>query len=241
MAKKPCALALAADDQIILCADKFGDVYSLPLVPGEYVKPRVQVKKTKPVATPLTVHSKRNLRSLEQQHLQAERAEKAQEEAEEKTALNFEHQLILGHVSMLTDIVALTLPGPEGGVSRSYILTADRDEHIRVSRGIPQAHVIEQHCLGHTSLISKLYVPLWAPHVLVSGGGDGHLFVWNWSEGRIHQTVPLDGVSEDAVVSGIWGFVFDNGSESARVILVGIERYVNLLRRQRGKYHSHNV
>lgn len=241
MAKKPCALALAADDQIILCADKFGDVYSLPLVPGEYVKPRAQVKKTKPVATPLTVHSKRNLRSLEQQHLQAERAEKAQEEAEEKTALNFEHQLILGHVSMLTDIVALTLPGPEGGVSRSYILTADRDEHIRVSRGIPQAHVIEQHCLGHTSLISKLYVPPWAPHVLVSGGGDGHLFVWNWSEGRIHQTVPLEGVSEDAVVSGIWGFVFDNGSESARVILVGIERYVNLLGMWRGKYHSHNV
>ncbi|KAJ5483903.1 tRNA (guanine-N(7)-)-methyltransferase non-catalytic subunit trm82 [Penicillium diatomitis] len=229
MAKKPCALDLTADDQIILCADKFGDVYSLPLIPGEYVKPKTQAKKTKPVATPLTVHSKRNLRSLEQQHLQAERAEKTQEEPEEKTVLNFEHELILGHVSMLTDIVAVTLPSTEGNHSRNYILTADRDEHIRISRGIPQAHIIEQYCLGHRSLITKLYVPPWAPHVLVSGGGEGHLLSWNWSEGRIHQTVPLDEVPEEAVVSGIWGTEVKSATGSAQVIFVAIESSPRLL------------
>jgi tRNA (guanine-N(7)-)-methyltransferase subunit TRM82 len=226
-------LDLTPDDQTILCADKFGDVYSLPLIPGEYVKPKTQAKKPKPVATTLTVHSKRNLRSLEQQHLHAERAEKAekvQEESEEKTVLNFEHQLILGHVSMLTDVVAVSLPGPPGSRPRNYILTADRDEHIRVSRGIPQAHVIEQQCFGHTSLISKLCIPSWAPNVLISGGGDGHLLVWNWSEGQVHQSVPLGDSFQDAIISGIWDVSFDQPAGTAgsiNIILIGLEGYVS--------------
>ncbi|KAJ5363834.1 tRNA (guanine-N(7)-)-methyltransferase non-catalytic subunit trm82 [Penicillium cataractarum] len=235
MAKKPCALDLTPDGQTILCADKFGDVYSLPLIPGEYVKPKIQAKKPKPVATTLTVHSKRNLRSLEQQHMHAERAEKAaraQEEGEEKTALNFEHQLILGHVSMLTDVIAVSLPGAVGSRPRNYILTADRDEHIRVSRGIPQAHVIEQQCLGHTSLISKICIPSWAPSVLISGGGDGQLLVWNWSEGQLHQKMPLGDSIQDAIVSGIWDVSFDQPAGTAgsiNLILVGLEGTPQLL------------
>ena len=35
MPKRPCAIALTADDSQILSADKFGDVYSLPLLPIE--------------------------------------------------------------------------------------------------------------------------------------------------------------------------------------------------------------
>ncbi|KAJ5911828.1 tRNA (guanine-N(7)-)-methyltransferase non-catalytic subunit trm82 [Penicillium subrubescens] len=235
MAKKPCALDLTPDDQTILCADKFGDVYSLPLIPGEYVKPKTQAKKPKPVATTLTVHSKRNLRSLEQQHLHAERAEKAekvQEESEEKGVLNFEHQLILGHVSMLTDVIAVSLPGAPGSRPRNYILTADRDEHIRVSRGIPQAHVIEQQCFGHTSLISKLCIPSWAPNVLISGGGDGHLLVWNWSEGQVHQSVPLGDSFQDAIISGIWDVSFDQSAGtpgSINIVLIGLEGSPQLL------------
>jgi tRNA (guanine-N(7)-)-methyltransferase subunit TRM82 len=235
MAKKPCALDLTSDNQTILCADKFGDVYSLPLIPGEYVKPKVQAKKPKPVATTLTVHSKRNLRSLEQQHMHAERAEKAakvQEEGEEKAALNFEHQLILGHVSMLTDVIAVSLPGSAGSRPRNYILTADRDEHIRVSRGIPQAHVIEQLCLGHTSLISKLCIPSWAPNILISGGADGQLLVWNWIEGQLHQSVPLGDSLHDAIVSGIWDVSFDQPAGttgSIDLILIGLEGYVSTL------------
>ncbi|OOQ84498.1 tRNA (guanine-N(7)-)-methyltransferase non-catalytic subunit trm82 [Penicillium brasilianum] len=235
MAKKPCALDLTPDNQTILCADKFGDVYSLPLIPGEYVKPKVQAKKPKPVATTLTVHSKRNLRSLEQQHMHAERAEKAtkvQEEGEEKVALNFEHQLILGHVSMLTDVIAVSLPGAAGSRPRNYILTADRDEHIRVSRGIPQAHVIEQQCLGHTSLISKLCVPSWAPNVLISGGADGQLLVWNWIEGQLHQSVPLGDSLHGAIVNGIWDVSFDQSAGatgSINIILAGLEGTPQLL------------
>ncbi|KAJ5157033.1 tRNA (guanine-N(7)-)-methyltransferase non-catalytic subunit trm82 [Penicillium canariense] len=241
MPKKPCALDLTPDGQTILCADKFGDVYSLPLIPGEYVKTRAQVKASKPAATTLTVHSKRNLLSLEQQLRQAERAEKAekaegvekpQEEVEEKNMLNFEHQLILGHVSMLTDLISVSLPGPSGSRPRNYILTADRDEHIRVSRGIPQAHVIEQQCLGHTSLVSKICVPSWAPNVLISGGGDGLLLVWNWSEGELLQKILLGDSFQDSVVSGIWDISLDQPvgtRDPVRAIFVNLEGSSQLL------------
>jgi tRNA (guanine-N(7)-)-methyltransferase subunit TRM82 len=131
---------------------------------------------------------------------------------------------------MLTDVVAVSLPGPPGSRPRNYILTADRDEHIRVSRGIPQAHVIEQQCFGHTSLISKLCIPSWAPNVLISGGGDGHLLVWNWSEGQVHQSVPLGDSFQDAIISGIWDVSFDQPAGTAgsiNIILIGLEGYVS--------------
>ena len=81
---------------------------------------------------------------------------------------------------MLTDLALVT--NPEG---RNYILTADRDEHIRVSRGIPQTHVIEGFCLGHTEFISRLCIPKERPEVLLSGGGDNTLFVWDWASGSV--------------------------------------------------------
>lgn len=48
---------------------------------------------------------------------------------------------IVGHVSMVTDMV-LT---PDD----KYVITSDRDEHIRVSR-YPNGYNIETFCLGHT-------------------------------------------------------------------------------------------
>lgn len=229
MPKRPSALTLNPDGQTLLCGDKFGDAYSLPLIPGDYVKPaEVQhYKPLGPAATSLTVHTKRNLVSLEQQRQQLSAEKKAA--AGEKEALNFEHQLIIGHVSVLLDLISASVSGESpDSRARSYILTADRDEHIRVSRGLPQAHVIEQYCLGHTSFVSKLCIPSWAPKVLVSGGGDGYLIVWNWTEGQITQKISLDEAVQtpDVIVRGIWEVSLQQPAGPVDAILVGLEGYV---------------
>lgn len=219
-------MALSSDDSTILSADKFGDVYAIPLVPSDapwhYRNPR-QAQLSTPAATNLTVHTKRNLQSLQQQHRQ-----QANKEAQQKSAPDFEHQILLGHVSMLTDVAFVSFPVESG--MRNYILTADRDEHIRVSRGPPQAHIIEGFCLGHTAFVNKLCVPRWAPEYLVSGGGDSYLLVWKWAEGRILQKVSLvDQLSDDEVaVRGIWAVSLeaDGASGPLNIIFVALEGYI---------------
>ncbi|TGO91536.1 hypothetical protein BPOR_0025g00300 [Botrytis porri] len=186
MPKRPCALATTDDCSTIISADKFGDVYSLPLIPSplvpsakEGVSTEKQApKKFQPSASALTVHSVRNLKALEAQKKQTNKVS-------EKTGPDFEHKLLLGHVSMLTDIVTASVS------SRRYILTADRDEHIRVSRGIPQSHVIEGFCLGHIEYVSRLCIPSTRPETLISGGGDDDLHVWNWLDGSLLSKVNL--------------------------------------------------
>ncbi|KAH0565763.1 hypothetical protein GP486_000833 [Trichoglossum hirsutum] len=198
MPKRPCAVAITPDDTTILCADKFGDVYSLPLHPlpeptrvafesiGEGSDGVQPPKKFVPAASNLTVHTARNLKALENQL-------RVTNKPSERAAPNFEHKLLLGHVSMLTDIACITLDASLShyGKPRSYILTADRDEHIRVSRGPPQAHIIETFCLSHKEFVSKLCIPYWLPRTMVSGGGDGLLCVWGWMEGSMLQKVDM--------------------------------------------------
>lgn len=189
MPKRPCAIALSKDDSTILSADKFGDVYALPLIekktppdesnpPEERSKelggsiPPSKSKPFKPAASDLTVHSARNLKALQNQLKHSHRLP-------EKSEPNFEHQLLLGHVSMLTDLILSSVDG------RDYIITADRDEHIRVSRGVPQSHVIEGFCLGHTEFVSRLCIPKSRPDILISGGGENALFVWDWRAAKL--------------------------------------------------------
>ena len=199
MPKRPCAIILTPDDSTILCADKFGDVYSLPLA-GQSCESKAVIsaeangiigtsnqkekrKSFTPSATSLTVHTKRNRDALQQQ-------QKTNNPKAEKKSLNFDHQLLLGHVSLLTDVACVDLISASHK-PRNYILTSDRDEHIRVSRGISQAHIIDGYCLGHTEFISKLCVSPIHPHLLISGGGDDHLIVWNWPTGRKLQQLDL--------------------------------------------------
>ncbi|KAI1455714.1 hypothetical protein F4805DRAFT_435295 [Annulohypoxylon moriforme] len=203
MPKRPSSISITttADGLTILSADKFGDVYSLPLIPPtptttiteESTTPTPTSTPTptptpsapfKPSANRLTVHSKRNLRALEDQERILAQGQEIRKERETPT---FAHDLILGHVSMLTSLATATSNG------RPYILTADRDEHIRVSRGVPQAHVIETFCLGHESFVSALRVPAARPEILVSGGGDDEVFVWEWKTGRLLGKVDVLG------------------------------------------------
>ncbi|KAK3337144.1 hypothetical protein B0T19DRAFT_411641 [Cercophora scortea] len=188
MPKRPCSLAITPDNKTILSADKFGDVFALPLIYSEQQPKETDASSaaSTPVSTPstpqsfkpqaneLTIHTKRNLKALANQKLGLKHAGSA------KTVEPvFEHTLLLGHVSMLTAIAVATK-----GDSRYYIITADRDEHIRVSRGMPQAHMIEGFCLGHDEFVSRLCIPDTRPEVLISGGGDDDLFVWDWAAGK---------------------------------------------------------
>ncbi|KAF1839900.1 tRNA methyltransferas-like protein [Cucurbitaria berberidis CBS 394.84] len=236
MSRRPCSVALTSDDSTILCADKFGDVYALPLLlPPEddrsetLVAEQLEPKEIDyvPAATTLTVHSGRNRKTLEEQLKQ-----KAKGVPKSKEPMKFKHELLLGHVSMLTDIVYTKVD------SRSYLITADRDEHIRISRGQPQAHIIEGFCFGHEAFVSRLC--LTRPGLLVSGGGDDQLFVWDWQNYRlidkllirdvalshlISRSVANAAEADDAkfkvAVSGIWNVPRNNGE--ANEILVACE------------------
>ncbi|KAL4779291.1 hypothetical protein BJX76DRAFT_341244 [Aspergillus varians] len=226
MPKRPCAITLMENNDILI-GDKFGDVYSMPLIPSAELRavPKAQNQRrpTRIAATNLTVHTKRNLKSLEMQLEQQNNAEKKDKESDKPV---FDHDLLLGHVSLLTDVAFASLPSsdPSSIKKRSYILSADRDEHIRVSRGPPQAHVIENYCFGHTEFITKLCIPQWAPEYLISGGGDPHLLVWNWTAGQLLHTVPLvDEFPEakEVVVSGMW--TASLGLDAQHLIFVALE------------------
>lgn len=200
MPKRPCAIALTTDDSTILCADKFGDVYSMPLTDQAIERSATMADDSQsstreangasqpsfvPSATSLTVHTKRNREALRQQ-------QKVTNPTAEKRSMNFDHSLLLGHVSLLTDVACVSVAS-SSLKPREYILTSDRDEHIRVSRGFSQAHIIEGFCLGHTEFVRKLCIPRTYPHLLISGGGDDYLLAWDWLSGNIRQRIDIKG------------------------------------------------
>ena len=200
MPKRPCAIAFTPDESTILAADKFGDVYSLPLLLNPEVetafveaarKAAEEAKKYEPAATELTVHSRANRRALETQIAQAkERLAKSGQALQTKDVQQFSHKLLLGHVSMLTDMLVTTLvPSEDVEKARTYILTADRDEHIRISRGPPQSHIIEGYCLGHHEFVNRMCLA--EPDLLVSGGGDNEIFVWEWLKQKCVNRIDL--------------------------------------------------
>ncbi|BFZ53599.1 tRNA (guanine-N(7)-)-methyltransferase non-catalytic subunit trm82 [Savitreella phatthalungensis] len=105
---------------------------------------------------------------------------------------------LLGHVSIISQLKMLrssTHP------RRHYIVTADRDEHVRVSR-YPQAHVIEHFLLGHTKFVSSLWVPGWRRDLLVSFGADEFAIVWVWEEGKEAGRLDLSPMVSAAAEAG---------------------------------------
>ncbi|KAF2863350.1 hypothetical protein K470DRAFT_210738 [Piedraia hortae CBS 480.64] len=235
MPKRPCTIKLSSDNASILVADKFGDVYSLPLFGLEGVQdgkadacPRKDV--FRPSASNLTVHTERNRKALEAQLRQKEFSSR-------KEGPSFECELLLGHVSMLTDMVVVDRV--VDNKRRHYIITADRDEHIRISRGPPQAYIIEGYCLGHQDFINKICIVPETTY-LVSGGGDSWIGVWDWTCYSLQRkyyldcdsavsTTSLDEVNKPSVVSGIW-FAPIGSSQGHQVhaVLIACERMSKL-------------
>lgn len=222
MPKRPSSVVLGPDSQII-CADKFGDVYAVPLIQSETWTPAPSRQVVaKPEANPLTVHSKRNLASLKSQLKQIELNKR---DIPNTDGPAFEQTLLLGHVSMLTKVVL----GEQEG--RRYVLTADRDEHIRVSRYIPQTHVIEAFCLGHKEFVNALTIPRSRNSILVSGGGDPNLFVWNWPSGKLLSQTDILSLAQrvfpttsEVTVSQLESFDYPSDSGRINFILAICEK-----------------
>lgn len=78
---------------------------------------------------------------------------------------------ILGHVSMLLNVEVY---------DNKWIITGDRDEHIRVS-SLAHPYVIEQFLFGHKQYIRQL---LLVGKTLVSGGGDDYICSWDLESGE---------------------------------------------------------
>ncbi|KAJ8379159.1 hypothetical protein AAFF_G00230710 [Aldrovandia affinis] len=92
-------------------------------------------------------------------------------------------ELKLGHLSMLLAMVV----SPDD----KYVITADRDEKIRVSI-LRSPHNIQAFCLGHCEFVSCLSIPLAHPHWLLSGSGDGTVKLWEYESGRRLQSCDLE-------------------------------------------------
>ncbi|KAG8748354.1 tRNA (guanine-N(7)-)-methyltransferase non-catalytic subunit trm82 [Ceratobasidium sp. 414] len=95
---------------------------------------------------------------------------------------NPEGTLVLGHASIIT---AFTLAPDE-----KLIVSADRDEHVRVS-WYPDGWEVEKYCMGHKKFVSALEIPSCAPQILISGGGDPELYVWDYRAGKLLARVPI--------------------------------------------------
>ncbi|KAF8817442.1 hypothetical protein BYT27DRAFT_7227146 [Phlegmacium glaucopus] len=118
-------------------------------------------------------------------------------------------QLILGHASPLNAFLLAT--------DEKYIVTADRDEHIRVS-WYPKGYNIEMYCLGHLKFVSAIHIPRSDPASLISGGGDPMLKIWDWMTGVIkHEVAVLDAVEPFIAIRALKrkrGYDLDDGEDA---------------------------
>ncbi|KDQ27071.1 hypothetical protein PLEOSDRAFT_30588 [Pleurotus ostreatus PC15] len=151
--KRPTGIQFAAGDDIILVADKFGDVF----------------RRDKPLVMAYPLHPPENIAKPKKDALSSHENVSGGE-------------LVLGHTSLLTSFV-LSHDG-------QYIISADRDEHIRVS-WYPKGFNIEMYCLGHTKFVSAIHIPKFSPSTLISGGGDPGLKVWDWMTGVCRGDIPI--------------------------------------------------
>lgn len=173
--KRPTVLQFTEDAKTIITADKFGDVFSYPFSP-------------EPASTSAAKKQKNNV--FGQDNPAGGR-------------------LILGHTSLLTSF-ALT---PD----EKFIITADRDEHIRVSHH-PRGYNIEMYCMGHEqcvtflrimlaflelpeSFVSAVHIPSAAPSLLVSGGGDPILKVWDWKTGIVQHEIEIFSHAQSTILA----------------------------------------
>ncbi|XP_074618390.1 tRNA (guanine-N(7)-)-methyltransferase non-catalytic subunit wdr4-like isoform X4 [Acropora palmata] len=95
-----------------------------------------------------------------------------------------EKELLLGHVSMILDMVLTK--------DDRFLITSDRDEKIRVSC-YPNSYNIHSFWLGSLDFISCLaLLETESQDILVSGGGDGFVRFWKTKSGQQIMAMKID-------------------------------------------------
>ncbi|XP_020008141.1 tRNA (guanine-N(7)-)-methyltransferase non-catalytic subunit WDR4 isoform X1 [Castor canadensis] len=123
-------------------------------------------------------------------------------------------RLELGHLSMLLDVAV----SPDD----HFVLTADRDEKIRVSWAAAP-HSIEAFCLGHTEFVSRIFVVPGHPELLLSSSGDSTLRLWEYRSGRQLHCCDLASLLEPVDPQG------HKGLAASRITFWGQESCLALL------------
>lgn len=104
---------------------------------------------------------------------------------------NDEGILLLGHLSMLLDILITD--------DEKYVITTDRDEKIRVSM-YPNSYNILSYCLGHAKFVTNISELPHDKNVLVSAAGDGVIILWDYKNGKELLSVNFsDKISENDI------------------------------------------
>ncbi|KAH7335209.1 WD40-repeat-containing domain protein [Rhizoctonia solani] len=150
--KRANVLRLTQDGQSIIVADKFGDIFSYPLVPPELTPQPQPTENAASKSIAVAMHD------------------------------NPHGTLILGHASIVTAFVLTH--------GEKQVVSADRDEHVRVS-WYPEGWDVDRYCMGHKKFVSALEIPSCAPSILISGGGDPELYVWEYKTGKDIARIPV--------------------------------------------------
>ncbi|UZJ57375.1 hypothetical protein CBS101457_006695 [Exobasidium rhododendri] len=107
--------------------------------------------------------TERNERDTKRRRIAAPDEDKKKEEGDDVDDgddIDSTNPPLLGHVSMLTDFVLTSFTSPSPQMPEGYIISSDRDEHIRISRwGKRRAgHLALRYLLGSTDAVGALFV-----------------------------------------------------------------------------------
>lgn len=201
--KRANAVSITEDGQTLVIADKFGDVYAFAMHGCSPDLPTPPTPAPIPEASTSTVGSKEDTPSESKSDRPGEaKAPSGKRRKVGNTggiAPEWRHvpakisalSPVVGHVSMLTAMLVLQKQGK--------IITADRDEHIRVSKW-PQGWEIEHFLLGQRKFVSALALHPSDSNILLTAGGDDTLRMWDLTTYRcIRKDIsakPLIGTAE---------------------------------------------
>ncbi|CEG44517.1 WD repeat protein WDR4 [Plasmopara halstedii] len=84
---------------------------------------------------------------------------------------------LLGHTTSMVTHMAVNHDS-------TLLLTADRDEKIRISR-FPNTSIIESYCLGHVASLTKIACSTLTPELVVSSSMDNTIKLWKIKTGEL--------------------------------------------------------